>query len=417
MYLVNTNYLVLNKNMAIIREIFIKAEKYLKNQEIMLFIGPRQAGKTTIMKMLKGRLEEKGQKNIFFLNLEDVEYLELLNKSPKNIFKIFPLNLQAKSYLFIDEVQYLKNPSNFLKYLFDEYAPNLKLIVSGSSAFYIDKKFKDSLAGRKKIFEVSTLSFAEFLLYRSGIKFSGKRKVTVSEKEKINDLLGEYMIYGGYPRVVLAERDDKEDVLREIAYSFIKKDILDADIKKEEVFFKLFKLLSAQTGQLANANELAGVLNVSKISIENYLYVMQKSFHIALVRPFSKNLRKELIKMPKVFFGDLGLRNFFANNLKLPIEQSSFGGLLENAAFRMLKDGYGEDKIRYWRTADGKEIDFIIEDSLAIEVKTSPERMKMISKNSFHEEYPDFDFLIMTHRKEMEKFGNIKVVDLWDMKA
>jgi len=402
--------------MTIIREIYQKAEKYLKNQEIMLFIGPRQAGKTTIMKMLKENLEKKAEGDIFFLSLEDIEYLELLNKTPKNIFKIFPIDLQKKNYLFIDEVQYLNNPSNFLKYIFDEYAPKIKLIVSGSSAFYIDKKFKDSLAGRKKIFEVATLSFGEFLRYKSGIEISDrKNKITLSEKEKIAGLMDEYLIYGGYPRVVLAGADDKEDVLREIAYSFIKKDILDADIKKPEVFYKLFKLLAAQTGQLTNANELADALNVSKIAIENYLYVMNKSFHLYLIRPFSKNIRKELIKMPKAFFGDLGLRNFFANNFKMPQLQDNFGLLLENAVFRMLKDKYGGDKIRYWRTADGKEIDFIIDDNMAIEAKANPKRIKMANFDYFKSKYHNAEFSIMTHQKEMEKFGGVKVNDLWEI--
>jgi len=135
--------------MSVIRKVTIKAKKYLETPEILIFVGPRQAGKTTILHQLEKEIKDKPY---FFLNLEDKEIANFLNLSPKNIFQVLPLDLKKKSYLLIDEVQYLKDPTNFLKYLYDQYQEKLKLIVSGSSAFYIDRRFKDSLVGRKKIF-------------------------------------------------------------------------------------------------------------------------------------------------------------------------------------------------------------------------------------------------------------------------
>ena len=151
--------------MSILRDITKKAQNYLDTEEILLFIGSRQAGKTTILKQLENFLQKNGQRT-YFLNLEDPDYLTLLNDSPKNIFKIFSIDLNERNFIFIDEVQYLKNPSNFLKYIYDEHKEKIKLCVSGSSAFYIDEKFKDSLAGRKKIFNVPTISFKEFLRFK-----------------------------------------------------------------------------------------------------------------------------------------------------------------------------------------------------------------------------------------------------------
>jgi len=133
--------------MIVIRDVTIKAKKYLETQEILIFVGARQAGKKTILHQLEKEIKDKPY---FFLNLEDKEIVSLLNLSPKNIFQILPLDLKKKTFIFIDEIQYLKDPINFLKYLYDQYQEKLKLIVSGSSAFYIDRRFKDSLVGRKK---------------------------------------------------------------------------------------------------------------------------------------------------------------------------------------------------------------------------------------------------------------------------
>lgn len=402
--------------MGIIRDVTIKAQKYLDNDEILLFIGSRQAGKTTILHQIENILK-KDNNAVYFLNLEDVEYLEMLNKTPKNIFKIFPIDLSQKSFIFIDEAQYLANPSNFLKYLYDEHKGKIKLIVSGSSSFYIDKKFKDSLAGRKKIFEVSTLSFREFLRFKGEIDLSQKNfsNLVLSEKEKIEAHYRQYLTYGGYPRVVLAANEEKIEILREIAYSYIKKDIYEANIRQDEVFYKLFKILSSQIGNLVNASELALTLGVSKNTIENFLYVMQKSFHIELVRPFFKNKRKELAKMPKIYFSDLGLRNFFADNFK-PFEiRGDSGSLLENAAMRQLAEKYGKEKIKFWRTIGKHEIDFIADEKEAFEVKINPAKIKEKNYKKFMESYPNIELSIISLGIQDKAAGKYKIVEVWQI--
>ncbi|MFH1232940.1 MAG: ATP-binding protein [Patescibacteria group bacterium] len=402
--------------MNIIRDITLKAQKYLANPEIMLFVGPRQAGKTTILKQLQFILEKETQ-NIYFLNLEELEYLELLNQSPKNIFKIFNIDLNKKNYIFIDEIQYLKNPSNFLKYFYDEYQGKIKLLASGSSAFYIDKKFKDSLAGRKKIFYVFTLSFKEFLRFKNEDILSQKnfQKLSLKEKEKISFYYQEYIVYGGYPRVVLAPLQEKEDLLREIAFSYIKKDIYESGIKHEEIFYRLFKILSSQIGNLVNSSELSGTLGVSKIAIDNYLYVMQKSFHICLLRPFFKNIRKELSKMPKIYFYDLGLRNFFIRNFNSFIIREDKGGLLENAVFCQLKEKYDEELLKFWRTIQKNEIDFVCDEKEAYEVKVNPKEFKEKKYQIFLKNYKNIKFSIVSIDKKEEKIGEYKIFDVWEI--
>ncbi|MBI2450954.1 MAG: ATP-binding protein [Parcubacteria group bacterium] len=402
--------------MTIIRDITLKARKYLEDPEILIFIGSRQAGKTTILKQLQSILEQENKKT-YFLNLEDPDYLILLNESPKNLFKIFPVDLKKKNFIFIDEIQYLKNPSNFLKYFYDEYAGAIKIIASGSSAFYLDKKFKDSLAGRKKIFNVFTVSFREFLRFKEEEELSKKdfEKLTLSEKEKIELYYREYIIYGGYPRVVLAPLSEKQDILRDIVYSYIKKDIFEAHIRQEEIFYKLFKIFAVQVGSLVNASELANTLGVSKTAVDHYLYVMQKSFHIKLINPFYKNVRKELTKMPKVYFYDLGLRNFLVDNFSPYDTREDKGILLENAVFRQLLDKYDSNDIKFWRTVQKNEIDFIIKEKEAIEVKAQPLQFKEKNYKIFMENYKDFNFKIVSLSVKMKNVGRHNIIEAWEI--
>ncbi len=402
--------------MSILRDVTLRAQKDLDKPEILLFIGARQAGKTTILKQIQSYLESE-EKLTYFLNLEDPDYLKLLNESPKNLFKIFPFNLRTQTYLFIDEVQYLDNPSNFLKYFYDEYKERIKLLVSGSSAFYLDKKFKDSLAGRKKIFNVRTVSFREFLRFKNEEELARKdfQTLTLSEKEKILLYYQEYIIYGGYPRVVLAPLEEKKDILQEIAYSYIKKDIYEARIRQDEVFYKLFKILAGSVGSLVNSSELASTLNVSKTAIDNYLYVMQKSFHICLVRPFFRNVRKELTKMPKVYFYDLGLRNFFVNNFNTYGVREDKGALLENAVFRQLVEIYDENEIKFWRTITQNEVDFVINGKFAMEIKVNPEQFKSRKYKLFFENYPDIKLEIVSLDTQKKEVDSYKVIEAWQI--
>lgn len=403
--------------MSIIRETTLKAQGHLKEDEVLLLIGARQAGKTTLLRQLDRFLKEKGA-TTHFLNLEDPEYLELLNASPKNLFKLFPFDLKKKTTVFIDEVQYLSNPTNFLKYLYDEYRGRIKIVASGSSAFYIDRKFKDSLAGRKRIVTVLTLSFRDFLVFKGegGLAKRDFGDLTLSEKEKVVLSYREYLIFGGYPRVVLAPLEEKREVLQDIAYSYVKKDIFEAGVRQEETFYKLFKILSAQIGNLVNANELAGTLGVSKTSIDSYLTIMQKSFHLHLIRPFSKNIRKELTRMPKVYFLDLGLRNFFVNNFNSYDLREDKGPLLENAVYRQLLDAQNRKdtgEIRFWRTVQKDEIDFIVGEKRAFEVKSQPTQFKERHYRTFLDHYPDINLCIATLDGVQGKIGRFEVVEAW----
>lgn len=306
-----------------------------------LITGPRQTGKTTLLFRIYSKLKKEG-KLCYFFSLEDPLLLSKLGDHPDNLVQLLDCSAESKKiYVFIDEIQYLENPSNFLKFNYDKYKGKIKLMVTGSSAFYIDRKFKDSLAGRKRIFFMNVFSFEEFL----STKKLNTKDLKLTEKKA---LMNEYLIYGGYPRVVLTEDpEEKKNILHEIAYAYTKRDISDAGIQKDEIFYRLFVLLSDQIGKTVNVNELANTLNVSKTVINNFIYIMRKSFHINLVNPFFGNLRKELTKMPKIYFNDFGLRNVFLNNFDKIEHRDDKGEILENMIYKKLLETHDEISINY----------------------------------------------------------------------
>ena len=286
--------------------------KHFSKKEFTILIGPRQIGKSTMLRQMFEDLIKKGE-TAYFLNLDRKDILNDLNVNPENIFKTCPILEDKKIIVFIDEIQYLDDATNFLKFLYDEYSHKIKIVATGSSAFYIDKQFKDSLVGRKKIFTMGTLDFEEFLHFKgrndlvSEIALLKSKKKTKSIHDNILwAYMDEFMNYGGYPAVVLEDNiESKIDLLREIRDSYIKRDLLESGVTDQTKFYRMLMLLASQSGNLLNVNEIANTLRMTNATVENYLYVLQKCFHISLVKPFYNNLRKELTKMPKVYINDI----------------------------------------------------------------------------------------------------------------
>ena len=375
--------------------------KHLSKKEFTILVGQRQIGKSTMLKQLYEDLKLKGE-TCYFLNLDRKDILDDLNLNPENLFKICPLVDDKKIIVFIDEIQYLADATTVLKLLFDEYHTRLKIVATGSSAFYIDKQFKDSLGGRKKIFQMGTLDFEEFLHFKGRndlvdeiAKLKAKKATKSIHENLFWAYMDEFVNYGGYPAVVLENNiDEKLELLREIRDSYIKRDLLESGVTDETKFYRMLMLLASQSGNMLNVNEISNTLRMTNATVENYLYVLQKCFHITVVKPFYNNLRKELTKMPKVYIHDLGLRNILINYFA-PIEQRADKGLiLENLCFRVLSENYEQDQIKYWRTADGNEVDFIIETQylkgFAVEVKFNEQEAKLSKYKKFISNYPDF---------------------------
>jgi predicted AAA+ superfamily ATPase len=384
--------------MYIRRNIETRLVQNLERNETMVLVGPRQAGKTTILKHLKEILDRRGEIT-FFINLEKKQFLNMLNENPENLFKLTGNLPDRKVYAIIDEIQYLDDPANFLKYMYDEYAGKLKLIVSGSSAFYIDQKFKDSLAGRKRMFELRVLDFREFLVFKDCGELAElftenpllqKRQIPGLHADKLNRLFLEFMRFGAFPGVVLEKTEaEKIDLLDELLNSYLGKDLETMGIRKKDKFYDLLRLLAGQVGNLVNQSELASTLRISVTAVENYLHILDKSFQVKKITPFYLNLRKELTRMPKLYFLDPGIRNILLDNFDPPEFRMDKGMYWENTIFKLLHDRDDVKTINFWRTQDQNEVDFIINKKFALEAKFNGDRFSPTGYKQFSQSYPE----------------------------
>lgn len=392
------------------RKIFWKLVNHLQNKEFSIITGARQTGKSTILRQIEDYCKENSIP-VVFLNLENKAILSEINQTPVNLLKFLP-DSERRVVALVDEIQYLDDPSNFLKFLYDEYAAKVKVIATGSSAFYIDNRFTDSLAGRKRLFNLYTCSFEECLELTEktmlleeleNIRSRPDYKSTQVELLKIE--WEKYMLYGGYPAIV-TEPDVQEKIfrLREIRDSFVKRDILESGVQNEAAFYKLFQLLASQTGNLINVNELSSSLQIKNETVDNYLTILRKCFHIFLIKPYFSNLRKELTKMQKVYLLDTGLRNCLINSFQPLSQRLDKGELWENTAFKILAELYEPDEIKYWRTTAGNEVDFIItqnDNAMAVEAKFSQSLVKPEKYKIFASNYPQIKLNFLW----MEPFG------------
>ncbi|OHB29381.1 MAG: hypothetical protein A2X79_05935 [Desulfuromonadaceae bacterium GWB2_53_15] len=373
--------------------------RFLDGPEVIVITGMRQVGKTSIIRLALDSLPE-GSKS-FYLDLEDMNLLDICNKGADSLvgyLKLLGADFSGRVVVAIDEIQYLKNPSNLLKHLHDHH-PQIKLLVSGSSSLEIRSKFSDSLAGRKVLFELDTLSFNEFLLFRdpnalrvkenagslADTVANGPNEHATLSGSILAPHLADYLVWGGFPGVTLhAEAERKQALLRDIHTSYIRKDIKDiANIEDVMGYNRLLQLLAGQCGNLVNINELSVTVGLSINTVKKYLFLLEQTYILTLLRPWHSNQRKELTKMPKVYFNDIGLRNIARG----AIQPTSIpdGAQIENFVFCELKKHFiPNENLHFWRTAGGAEVDFIVMRDgkpLPIEVKEGALKRPAVSRS------------------------------------
>jgi len=382
------------------RKITDSIVEYLDTQEIILLIGARQVGKTSLLKIIQNHLFAKGvtAQSVYFLNLEDPLVLGYLERGVNDFLgylRSIGTDLSRRNYILIDEIQYLSDPTGFLKLIYDEY-PQLKLIVSGSSTLEIRQKFRDSLAGRKVIFELYPLDFEEFLVFKGEeqlaelyrecclrrlLKKEDSPVVTLPARyrsQEFSQYYQEFVLNGGYPRVTL-ESDPKRKLvyLTDIYNSYIRKDIKDLmRIDNSLAFNNLIQLLAVQSGQMVNLVEIGTALKTARRTLERYLFLLENTFVIHLLPPFFSNRRKEVTKMRKVFFLDTGMRNLLLKSFEFFAGRQDVGALIENAVFSNLyKNRELLEDIHFWRTQSQNEVDFVLRTSTTVPIEVKFQAM------------------------------------------
>ena len=391
-----------------------------------MLIGPRQSGKTTIMKHIQAELDASGERTLF-LSL-DYEKDQIHFTSQTNLLKKINLELgNGPGFVFIDEIQRKENAGLFLKGLQDMDL-NYKLIVSGSGSVDLKAKIKESMLGRKRIFEVYPLSLLELVNFRTDYHYAEQLPNFVAlEQERANDLLMEYLNYGGYPRVVLeTEMREKLRVMDEIYQGYINKDIAYLmKIDKIEAYGLLIKTLAEQAGKIINYTELSTTLGISLPTVKNYIWYAEETYILQRVTPFFRNIRSEISKSPSVHFSDLGFRNYALGVMGSLQRSDDLGFAFQNLAYLVLREKlrWSGAQIHFWRTRAKAEIDFVVNrgrDIIPIEVKckTLPKPYLPRVFGGFIEKYhPPYCLVINKSLKETVYIQETEVrfITLWDL--
>lgn len=358
------------------RELEQELRKYLKLPQILAIIGPRRSGKTTFLKHLQKKLSPN-----LYLSFEDQKILDLFNQDIESFAKLY---LIKTKYLILDEFHYAKFGGKNLKYLFDFY-PGKKIMISGSSSLELTIKALKYLVGRVLSFELLPFSFAEFVRakeenllplyqeYKKKLLEKNLPKIAPALCQRFNHLLEEYLLFGGYPEVVLAKNlEVKKTLLTGIYSLYFLKEVRDIIGLMDDYKLKsLIRALSLQIGNICQYQELSSLSLASFPTLKKYLNFLEKTFICFFPKPFFTNKRTELSKNPKVYFFDLGLRNSVLDNF-LPLEKrGDQGALFENFVASALKK---QGKLHFWRTKARAEVDFILEREgkiIPIEVKAN----------------------------------------------
>lgn len=351
-----------------VRDIYPELLKHLRKRQVTVITGMRRVGKSTAVKFL---LQETAHSNYLYLDCERIEIRTLLNapdyEGIKGALEIMGINFEQPAIIALDEIQLVENLPSVIKYLYDTYA--IKFIVTGSSSYYMRNQFSESLAGRKRIFEMYPLSFGEFLLFKRAGKGNVRKYAWKSFSRpwfnKYQLLYAEYIRYGGFPEVVLEDdQSDKIEILKDIINSFIELDVkLLSDYSATDELYKLVKLLAARSGSKVDYTKISSVSGINRQKIASYIQLLEHTYVIYQATPFTRNRDKEISHQTKVYFSDTGILHVLGG------DQLSTGQIFENAVAIQLKT---QGSIQYFQKKSGQEIDFIFNSDTAIEVKATP---------------------------------------------
>lgn len=405
------------------RLVFDKILEQHNSKKASIIIGPRQVGKTTILKELHRRLGG------IFLDADIFSDYEQVSTYEKAIATLKSNGYQEKQadfcYVYLDEFQRYPDLSRVIKSIYDHH-DNIKIYATGSSSLEIKNSIQESLAGRKIITHVFPLSFEEFLYFKDRADLISK--IARFPKEQSEDyfssireaysLLEEFLTFGGYPDVILSETvEEKKDALRSIFDLYIKKDFAEyVKVEKLRNASQLIKILAVNHGQSANYAKYGAASGISTETVQNYLSVLKETFIVLVLRPYFTNKNKEISKMPKIYFLDNGVRNYFLGNFSSVESRLDAGFLFEGFYIsELIKRGVDPEVIKYYRTKSGEEIDIVLDlipSLIPIEMKfkkTTGARDISAVKRFVDKKGLPVGYIVTTG--QLKKLQNIEIID------
>ena len=357
---------------------------------ITLVVGPRQAGKSTLLWEAMSRLESP----CLFVNCEEPTIRHSAT-SPALFAQGLRSLVPPRTVVFFGEVQHLQDAGLFLKGLVDRRS-GYHLAATGSSSFELESKTRESLAGRASRHLLLPFSFREIQATQSGPPAQRARAAARTVEQ--------LMVYGGYPRVHLGE--NKQAILTGLVESFVIRDASDRfRIKRVEAFRRLLELMASQIGNLCNYSEWASITEISADTARDYASLLCETHITRLIPPFVGGKRAEITSTPKVYFLDNGIRNRLFGGFERPDRRPDAGALLENLVFTEIAKNTNPllDSIHFWRSKSGAEVDFVLRSGdtlVGIEVKAGNARGKLTrSAHSFIDAYSPERFVVINDRE------------------
>lgn len=323
----------------------INVSDHLEKNKVLIIYGPRQVGKTTLVKSFLQKTDLQYQ----FFTGDQLDFARDFSLCDLSLIKKM---LGNSNLLVIDEAQKIENIGTALKLVVDNIQ-DIYVIVTGSSSFDLANSTTEALTGRKNVVTLYPLSCMELAYHYTAYE--------------IDKALPDYLIYGMYPNILTYQGyQEKQNRIVEIKDSYLIKDILEFHrVKRSQVVIDLLKLLAFQVGSQVSTLELGKQLGLDNKTVATYLELLEKSFILYRLNGFSRNLRKEVRKMSKYYFYDLGIRNALISNFNHLSDRNDVGQLWENFLLmeRIKSHAYQKQPVNYyfWRTYDKKEIDLIEE--------------------------------------------------------
>ena len=371
----------------ILRNLENSIRPLLNGHKVILIMGARQVGKSTLLSQMLG-----DRQDVLWMNGDEPDIQNLFHEMTSTRIKAI---LGQHKLLVVDEAQRIPDIGLRLKLISDQI-PEVQVIATGSSSFELANKVNESLTGRKRQFKMFPLTFNEMVNHTNFLEETR--------------MIPHRMVYGYYPEVVTNPGDERT-TLKELSDSYLYKDILSLEgINKPDQLIRLLKALALQIGSQVSYNEVGNLVGLDSKTVERYIDILEKSFIVFRLVSYSRNHRNELKASRKVYFWDLGIRNAVIGNLAQIENRTDTGELWENFAIaeRLKKITYANSfaQCYFWRTRQQHEIGYLEEEDghlSAFEFKWNDRKAKVKCPESFQTAYPDATFKVITP-KNIEEF-------------